>query len=292
MAAHLLQRPPRLAEQRDRVRAVHGRGRVAEQRLVRHRRAGVQRVGVGQPLLLRAQRGLFAGLRLELLDLGEAGPEGFGLRRAGPRLRGQRHELLVHRPVPLERPLVVAEHHGKLGARVLVERLALPAWLEQLLLVGLAVHGDQVVGQVREQRHRHGAAAGERPGPALGRYRPGQHQRAVLVEFAAGLLDLPGDLAGRLGAEPALHGGALLAGPDPRRVRAAAEQQAEPGHHHRLARAGLAGQRGETGRQLEQRVVDDPEPGDAHFLKHDRQQSPSYPASPRRAVRTWPPAGR
>ena len=75
MTAHLLQRPPRLAEQRDRVGAVHGRGRVAEQRLVRHRRAGVQRVGVGQPLLLGAQRGLLAGLRLELLDLGRGRAE-------------------------------------------------------------------------------------------------------------------------------------------------------------------------------------------------------------------------
>ena len=43
-------------------------------------------------------------------------------------------------------PLVVAEHPAELGTGEPVKRLALPARLQQLLLVGLAVHGDQVVG--------------------------------------------------------------------------------------------------------------------------------------------------
>jgi len=88
------------------------------------------------------------------------------------------------------------------------------------------------------------------------------------------------------------HRGPRRAGPHPRRVGPAAEQQPERGHHHGLTGAGLAGQRGEPGRELEHRVVDDAEAGDPDFLKHARLRPPRYGrASPPRAGRTWPPAG-
>ncbi len=239
--------------------------------------SGVQRVGVGQPVLLRAQRGFLARLRVELLDLGEARPQLLGLGGAGAGLRRQRGELVEYLAVAAVGALVVGQDLGQHRAGVLVERLALTPGLEQLLLVGLPVHGNQVIGEVGEQGHRDRAAARESPGPPLARYGPGQHQGAVLVKVAARLFDLLRGLAARVGAEPPLDRGALRARPYPSRVAAPAEQQAEPGDDHGLTRAGLAGQGGKAGRKLEQRVIDDPEPGDAHFLKHDRQPSPSRP---------------
>src|ERR1017187_5971748 len=46
-------------------------------------------------------------------------------------------------------------------------------------------------------------------------------------------------MAGGVDAQPALDCRPVRAGPDPGRVRAAAEHQVEPGHDHGLARAGL-----------------------------------------------------
>ena len=247
VAADRVQRPPGLGEQGHRVGAFAGRGRVAEQRLVGGGGGGVQLVGVGQPLLLGAQGRGLARDRVELLDLGQAGPELGRLGDPGAGLGGDLGQLGVRLAVAVVRALVVGQHLGQHRARELVERFALASGLEQLLLVGLAVHRHQVVGQVGEQRDRDRAAARERAGAPLPRHRPGQHQRAVLVEVAAGLLDLLRDLAAGVGAKPSFDRGALGARPDPGRVGAAAEQQAEPRDHHRLARAGLAGQRGEAG---------------------------------------------
>ena len=247
VAADRVQRPPGLAEQGHRVGALAGRGRVPQQRLVRGGGGGVQPVGVGQPLLLGPERGGLARDRVELLDLDQPGPELGRLGGSLAGLGGDLGQLGPRLPVPVVGPLVVRQDLGQHRARELVERFPLPSGLEQLLLVGLAVHGDEVVGQVGEQRDRHRAAAGERARTPLPRHRPGQHQRAVLVEVAAGLLDLLRDLAAGVGAEPSLDRGALRPRPDPGRVGAAAEEQAEAGDHHRLARAGLAGERGEPG---------------------------------------------
>jgi hypothetical protein len=85
-----------------------------------------------------------------------------GFRRADAGLRGQYGQLVEDLPVAPVGALVVGQDLGQHRPGELVERLALPTRLEQLLLVGLTVHGDQVVGEVGEQRHRHGTAAGER----------------------------------------------------------------------------------------------------------------------------------
>ena len=61
--------------------------------------------------------------------------------------------------MPVEGPPVLGQHGGQLVAGVPVQRGALPGRLEQLLLVGLAVHRDELVGEVGEQRHRYRAAA-------------------------------------------------------------------------------------------------------------------------------------
>jgi len=130
VAADRVQRPARVAEQGHGVHAVVARGRVAEQRLVGGRGAGVQRVGVGQPLLFRAQGRRLARYRVELLDVGQARPQLLGLSGAGPSLRGQGRELVKNLPVAAVGALVVGEHLGEDAARVLVERLPLPARLE------------------------------------------------------------------------------------------------------------------------------------------------------------------
>ena len=252
---------------------------------------GVQRVGVRQLLLLGQQGRVLARHRRDRLDLGQAEPQRLRLGRALPLRLRQRLELLADRAVPVVHPPVVGQGRGQLGPAEPVQRVPLPPGLEQLLLVGLPVHGHQVVGQHLEQRHRHRMPAGERPRPALGRHRAAEHERGpVVVEISPGVLDLARHFRGD--QQPPLHRGPRRARPHPRRIGPAAEQQPERRHDHGLPGAGLAGQRGEPGRKLKHRVVDDAEAGDPDFLKHARLRPPRYGrASPPRAGRTWPPAG-
>ncbi len=224
---------------------------VAEQRLVGGGGRRVQRVGVGQPVVLgRRSSTSSPSAGLGPLDLLQAAAQVLGL--AGPLagLGGQLGQLGLHLLVLPVGPLVGGQQVGELRAAEPVQRLALPAGPQQLLLVGLAVHGDQVLGQVGEQGHRDRPAARRGPGPALGADRAAQQQRAALVvQVAAGLLDLPGHRAVRVDAQPALDRRPVGAGPDPGRVGPAAEQQAQAGDDHRLARAGLAGDHVEAGRR-------------------------------------------
>ena len=246
------------------------------------RRGGrrVQRVGVREPFVLRQQRRVLAGHRGGRLDLGQAEPQRLGLGGPLPLGQRQRLQLLADRPVPREGPPVVRQHGSQLGAAEPVQRIPLPPGLEQLLLIGLPVHGDQVVGQHLEQRHRHRTAAGERPRPAFGRHRAAEHEHGpVLIEVSPGLLDLPGHL--RRDQQPPLHGGPRRTGPHARRIGPPAEQQPERRHDHGLPGPGLTGERGESARQIQHRLVDDAEAADADFLKHARQCPPGYgPASP------------
>ena len=123
----------------------------------------MQRVRVREPVLLRQQDGVLPLGGLQPLDLGHAAPQVFRFLSALPGQPGQLRQLTADLAMPLVGPLVVAEHGGQFRAGEPVQRLALPGRPEQLLLVRLPVHGDQVVGHVSEERHRHGAAA--RVGP-------------------------------------------------------------------------------------------------------------------------------
>ncbi len=177
-----LQRLPGHAEQGDRVRRVElAARRVAKQGLVGGRGRRVQRVGVRKPLLLGEQLDVLAVGGLRLLDLGQAVSQVLSLPLPLPGLRGQLVELAADLTVPLVGTLVAGQQRGEVGSGEAVQRLALPAGLEQLLLTGLTVHGDQVVGQVGEQRHRDRPAAGVGTGTPLGRNRAAQDQRAALV---------------------------------------------------------------------------------------------------------------
>ena len=216
---------------------------------MRRARRAVQRVRVGQPVLLGAQLGVLAVGRLDPLDLGQPAAQVLGLGDPLPGLAGQLGQLGLHLPVPLVGPLVVGGHGGQARSGETVQRLPLAARPEQLLLVGLAVHGDQVIGQVGEQRDRHRVAARVSPGASLRGHRAAQQQGGpVIVEFATGLDDLLRDLAGRVDPEAAFHRGPVRPRPDPGRVRPAAEHQAEAGDDHGLAGPGLAGDDREPGR--------------------------------------------
>ena len=75
--------------------------------------------------------------------------------------------------------------------------------------------------------------------------------------------------------DPPLDHGRLGADPHQRGVRPPAEQQPEAGDDHGLARTGLTGHRGEAGRQLDDRVVDDPERPYPHLLQHGHDHTRS-----------------
>lgn len=240
---------------------------VARERGVRQLRRRGQRFGVSEPLRLGREFGVLAYHRFHGRDLVQ--PEAEQVRLLGPfpgpggdllQLDGDGAEPAVGRAVLLQR-----DGDGVPG--VPVEGLPLPGGAQQPLLVGLPVYGDQVVGELGEQADGHGAAADVGARASFGRHGPADQQGAV-VELGPGLLGAYG--GGGVGA----HDDAALdhrgLGPDPHqgRVGATAEQQPEAGDDHRLARAGLAGHRGESGRQLDHRVVDDPERPYPHLLKH------------------------
>ena len=211
-------------------------------------RGRVQRVRVREPVFLGQQLGVLAFRGPGPLDLGQAAAQILGLGRPLPGRPGQLVELGPDLAVPLVGPLIVGEDGVQLRPGVPVQGLALPARPQQLLLVGLPVHGHQVVGQVGEQRDGDRPAARVGPRPALGRHRPAHDQRAALVvELAARLHDLLRHPAAGVDPQPALDGGTLRPGPDARRVRAAAEHQPQAGHDHGLARPGLAGDHREPG---------------------------------------------
>ena len=61
-------------------------------------------------------------------------------------------------------------------------------------------------------------------------------------------------------------------GTDPPGVGPAAEEQAEAGHHHRLARTGLAGDDVHAAGQRQRGVLDDAQSGDAQLFQHSNRQ--------------------
>ncbi len=165
-----------------------------------YRRGGVQRVRRWRAaFLLGARRATSSPRRrLGLLDLGEAGlrsPCACGRARARSLARpGWPAPKRAPSRVPVER--APGNQRAPWPANIRRPRTcpAPPAATreapEQPRRVGLAVHRHQVVGQVRQQRHRHRPAASEGTGTALDGHRAGQHLRAVLVELTARLLAL------------------------------------------------------------------------------------------------------
>ena len=169
------------------------------------------------------------------------------------------------------------------GAAEAVQGLPLGLRLEQPVLVGLAVHGDERLGHRGQRGDRHRGAAHERARAPLGRDGAGQ-QHPLVLDLAARVLHGLGHR--RRGVHDALDARVAGAGADRAGVGAAAQEQPEGGHEHRLAGAGLAGDHGEPGPELERRGLDHAQPGDPDLLDH----APACSSGRRRRVSRTAPA--
>ena len=157
--------------------------------------AAVRRVSAKpEPGLLGRQRGVLARLRVDRLDLAR-GRTAAG-RPPGP-ARGR-----SPRPRRARARWPRAGRGASAYARQQRRRRSAPpnrssasrcaAGLQQPVLVGLAVHGDQRLGDAGQRGDRHRGAADEGPGAALGGDVAGQHDPVVL-DLAPGLLDRAGE---------------------------------------------------------------------------------------------------
>ena len=120
------------------------------QRVVGAAGRGAERVGMGQPLVLGAQVLIFAGARVEPLELVQAAAEHVDLDRA---VAGQLGESPQFRLEGGEGPvgvLVGVRHLGEGCATVIVQNHPMLVGTTQPPLVGLPVHGDQELAEFPE----------------------------------------------------------------------------------------------------------------------------------------------
>lgn len=219
---------------------------VARQRGVRERGGGGERVGMSEALRLGGELGVLAGQRFDRGDLVQPEAQQIGFLGPLTGARGQLVELTRDLAQPPVGRRVLGVGHGDAVARVPVQGLPLPGRLEQPLLVGLAVHGDEFVGEFGQHSDRHGSAAEMGPGAPLRGHGTADEQRTVL-DLGPGLLG-PQRRGVALGhRDPALDDSGLGTDPHQGGIGASAEQQPQAGDDHGLARAGLTGHRGETG---------------------------------------------
>ena len=118
-----------------------------------------QFLGVAEPGRLGPQGRILARLGLHALDLCQADAQELRLLLAFPRGRHDLGEPALHVPQPLPGRPVGGERLGHVGAGEPVQRLALPGGRAQPDLVALAVHGDEVLGDLGEDADGHGPAA-------------------------------------------------------------------------------------------------------------------------------------
>ena len=210
-------------------------------RRVRPGRRRAQVLRVGQPLDPRPAARRPPPARVHPLDLGQAEPQQLDLarpvgaaRRPGPSISARRPPRSApRRAVGASTPLVRGPTNASSASR---------CWAGERSrsLVRLAVHRDQVVGDLREHALRHGAAAEEGARPARRPDGPQDDQRCRRRP-ARRPPRRPGSArrAGRRRARRPSTAGRRRAGAHRRRVGLAAQQQVEAGEHHRLAGAGL-----------------------------------------------------
>ena len=96
-----------------------------------------------------------------------------------------------------------ASGHGHLVPGVAVEQVALAGRGLEPDLVGLAVHGDQLGGELGQQADRNRTAAQVGPGATLAGDRAGDDEQ-VVVQLGAGLASPPGDRAERVDPDQSL----------------------------------------------------------------------------------------
>ena len=225
------------------------RDRVGEQRLL-----GFERDVLGR-VVEPAARDLL-DLVAQQVDL--AGP---GAGVAAERARARRRARAT-----AARALAVARERVERGrAGEPVERAALDRGIEQRLVRVLAVQVDERAPGLGELRHRRQAAVDVGAAAAVARH---DTRRARVSSPVSGSHEAA--LDPRLGRAVAHEAG----------VGAAADEQLERLDEQGLARAGLAGDRGEPAPSDQVEVGDDPEVHDVQLDQH--------PPSTGRRGRTWP----
>ena len=152
-------------------------------------------------------------------------------------------------------------------AAVRIEQRALAIALQQQLVIVLAMDVEQHLAQLAQLRGG-GRAAVHEGARASGGVDGAAHE-ACAVAFVEFLGREPFAHRRQRGdVEIGAHLGALRPGAHHARIGAVAEREREGIDEDRLARAGLAGQRGEAARQLEVEPVDDHVVADGECSQH------------------------
>ena len=228
-----------------------------------------QVVGVGQPLDLRAER-------LGLPRLPAPRPRSRRVRAAAARPRGARSPAsarswssvartsrhLAHSPANRSRRSSTAVRRTGRAPRAAAPAAAVAA--------GRSGRGPPAGAR----RARRGRRPGRERPPTCARDAPvgtdrAREQQRALVELAAGVERPHRPRGGRPASSrrPSTTASAAT-GADPAGVGAAAEQQGQALHDHRLAGAGLAGDHRQARGELEHGLIDHTEALDAHLLEH------------------------
>ena len=116
-------------------------------------------VGVCEPGVLGGQIRVLAGVRLDLRDLRQAEPQQVGLLGSFSGPRRDLGELCLDRSQRRITVDIAGQRLGDSRSRVPVQCLALPRWTQHPLLVALAVHADQLVGQLGQHADRNRSPA-------------------------------------------------------------------------------------------------------------------------------------
>jgi hypothetical protein len=174
-------------------------------------------------------------------------------------------------PRPMQRRHLASE---LLGPGVGIEQLALALAPQQQLMVVLAVDVDEALAKFTQLRHRGGAAVHERTRASRGIHRAAHEAGAVALLEVLGFE--PGAHGGHgAGVEIGAHLGALRPGAHHGRIGAVAERQLHRIHEDRLARAGLAGERGEARGEFQVEPVDDDVVADGKRAQHGANPAPA-----------------
>jgi hypothetical protein len=209
----------------------------------------VHALGVGQHATGRLELRVLARHRLDSVDLGQLEPHELEPRRPLACIHRRARQSIAQ--LPDARPPVRHAGGGRLEPRIGVEEAEVRRRIEQELVFVLAVELDEVRGHVAQHAGGGQGAVDERAAAARG-----------------------GDLApdehlGPIGAlEERLDGGRI--GPGPHQVgrSAASQEQTDSLHQDRLPRAGLTGESGEPGVELDLDGFDHRQVADAKRAQH------------------------
>ena len=253
-----------------------------------------QRVQLGEAHDIGDQRIVLARLRVHGVNLVEREVQSVGLQgefaHAVPAV-----DEVAPRGEPGVAQFAVALERGA-GLREPVQRATLLLGPHQSELVVLPVQGEQLGGEVAQRLGGHAATAEIGPRRPVAADRTQRDHAAVLVALRSRRIQHLVQLRHRgileIGCgETAFDDRAVGTRPDPGGVGAGTAEQVQPGHHHRLAGAGLTGQYGQAAVELADGRADRTQRLDADFSQHSvstepRRYLPRHPVTGNRNLRT------